>query len=121
MELKHYLCTLQIKRIDADHCKTSNLLLEELPKIKDEIIEKAKAFGIKNIIDNHKKLFISCQGNEIIEMAQKLNDIYNTDLIADMEENNNQKSENRVDRCGECKKEATQKCAKCEIVYYCSR
>lgn len=42
-----------------------------LLQIKDKIIEKAKKTGWKNINEQHKKLFVDMNVNEVVETAKR--------------------------------------------------
>uniref|UniRef100_A0A336L5D1 CSON004625 protein n=1 Tax=Culicoides sonorensis TaxID=179676 RepID=A0A336L5D1_CULSO len=110
-DLKHCLCTLQVRGYNDAH--KLNLVLEEVPMIKENIMEKARKIGWKKILKEHKKLFIEIDQNDVIELAKTLNESYNLDFYAEIE-----KPEENI--CNVCQKPAEKKCARCHISYYCS-
>ncbi|KAG5682389.1 hypothetical protein PVAND_011742 [Polypedilum vanderplanki] len=124
IELKQFLCTLQVSQDIANGL--NNLILEVIPEIKDKIIEKAKRTGWKNIIEKHKKLFVDMKENEVVEIAKRLSDAYNFEFMADFEEQQQVKNKNQTENetircCSTCSKPAEKKCSRCEVAFYCCR
>lgn len=112
-ELKQALCTLQISGYSSTN--KSRLILEELPQIKDNIVDECKKIGWKKIISDHKNVFLEANNDELMQIAQKLSEIYGSDFYAGIEDA--QKPENC---CKICHKSAEKRCAKCQQVFYCS-
>lgn len=114
IELKHFLCTLAVS---GNKTNNGSMVLEVLPQIKDNLIKDAKKIGYRNIVDSQRVIFINLKQGEILELAKKLNEAYNTDYLASLEANN------EGNLCGnsDCNKTANKKCSKCEAVYYCCR
>ncbi|XP_037031125.1 zinc finger MYND domain-containing protein 10 homolog [Bradysia coprophila] len=115
-ELKHFLCTLVVS---GNKTNNSSMVLEVLPQIKDNLISNAKKIGYRKIVESHRAIFIDLNQDTILELAKKLNEAYNTDYLASLECNNEEKSCENL--CGNCGKQAEKKCSKCEAVYYCCR
>lgn len=111
-ELKHFLCTLSVTGKQTD---PRNILLEELPQIRDSLIAEAKRAGFKKIAAEQADIFLRMSQPEMMTMATRLTEAYNTDLLASFEA---KPSENL---CGLCESEAIKKCSKCEAVFYCTR
>ncbi|XP_063708582.1 zinc finger MYND domain-containing protein 10 homolog [Culicoides brevitarsis] len=110
-DLKQCLCTLQISGFNES--TKANLILEEVPMIKENILEAARTTGWKKILQEHKKLFIEIDQSEVTELAKALNQSYNLDFYAEIE-----KPDENL--CNSCMKEAQKKCGRCQKVYYCS-
>lgn len=111
-ELKHFLCTLAVS---GNKTNNGSMVLEVLPQIKENLIEDAKKIGYKKIVEMQRAIFIDLEHDAILDLAKKLNDAYNTDYLASLEN----KGEEKL--CGNCNKKADKKCSKCEAVYYCCR
>lgn len=110
--------------------KKSNLILEELPEIKENLISETKhSGGFLAIAQLQEDIFLSNDKEKILTLAQRLNGAYNTDFLAELEtrsvepETNFQpKNDNKkLHKCGSCFGEAEKKCSICKTVYYCSR
>lgn len=112
-ELKKCLYTLQLTENPGND--SSGLVLEELPTIKEELIGKARKIGWKNILHEHKRIFIDAEQEELISVAKQLSETYDSNFYAHMEE----QSEKRG-LCGNCQKPAETKCGRCKSVFYCS-
>lgn len=112
IDLKHVLCTLAVS---GNKTNNGSMILEVLPQIKDELLQKAKKIGYDNIVKNQKPIFIDLKQDDILALAKKLTNAYNTDYLESLEENSQE------NLCGNCNKKADKKCSKCEAVYYCSR
>lgn len=136
VDLKQFLCQISMggNQSNVNKSKT-NLVLEELPEIKDNIIKEAEQDGgFMAIAELQESIFLCRDKEKITGMAKRLNEAYNTDLLADMEEKissdeksekdkeNNKKAEGAVDKkCANCFGEAEKKCSNCKVTYYCSR
>lgn len=110
-DLKQCLCTLQISGFKES--TRMNLVLEEVPMMKENILEAGREVGWKNILKEHKKLFIDIEQEEVVELAKTLNESYNLEFFAEIE-----KPDETL--CNMCQKPAEKKCARCQLVYYCS-
>lgn len=122
-ELQTFLCSLAVAGNQTSRQKT-NLVLEELPEIKDNLIKEAERFGgYLAIAQNQSDTFLTTSKEKICSVAQRLNSAYNTDLLAEMEANEQKatSSASKEKRCGVCDKEAEKKCSKCKQIFYCSR
>lgn len=117
IELKHYLCALTVSGNETS--KSSTIMMEEIPAIKEEIIEKAKQIGYKEISEKQAKIFLNAEPDNIFAYAKRLQSAYNIDYLSNYEET--VKEAKQPNQCGKCKKIARKKCSKCERVYYCSR
>lgn len=115
-EFKHYLCTLQVT---GNHDKSNqSLLLEELPLIKERIIERVKKMGgFKRIVQIQAEIFLNKDQTQVVELAQQLNDAYGTDVWASAEAAANATEH----QCARCEKVAYKKCFQCKQEYYCCR
>lgn len=116
-DLKHRLCTLSIT--DSTD-RSRNIILEEMPEIRNQIVENAKKIGYKQIAKTHMERFYNLEPSELVVMAKRLSSTYNVELFEKLEENKNEKS-NELHYCVECCTLAFKKCSKCEQSYYCSR
>ncbi|KAM7358882.1 zinc finger MYND-type containing 10 [Cochliomyia hominivorax] len=136
IDLKQLLCQLTMSNTKANVSKKTNLVLEELPEIRENLIkETEKSGGFIGIAQLQENIFLSNDREQIFKMAQRLNTAYNTDLLAELEaktedsektvkDNNNEKSKNpdgKINKCENCFAEAEKKCSNCKVVYYCSR
>lgn len=133
IELKEYLCRLGVSTSESQKTQKTNLVLEEVPQIREQlIIEAENAGGFLAIAQVQEKIFLSRDKDQIFEMAQRLNTAYNTDLLAEMEAKTtdftegNTSADGAVDavsgnKCGNCMGNAEKKCANCKTVFYCSR
>jgi hypothetical protein len=70
IDLKQFLCSFQIGRGPGSK-DYSNLILEEIPEIKDNLMDKARRIGWKLIVDDHRRLFIDIEQKDIFEMAKR--------------------------------------------------
>lgn len=130
-DLKHHLCTLNVTGQRDKH--RGGLLLEEVPQIRDGLLAAAKKHGFKFIGKKQYEEYLNLDHNGIVEMAKRLNDAYNTEFLArmdDMDGSNGTNAETQQRKpdeveggtfCGKCNANAVKKCAKCEKVYYCTR
>ncbi|EDS31083.1 zinc finger MYND domain-containing protein 10 [Culex quinquefasciatus] len=117
-QLKQFLCTLQMSGNGSGGSKKSDLLLEELPEIKDGLIEEARKFGWSKIVQAHKEIFVDLTQEQLTSVAKRLNAAYNTDLLEKINSGTDDAG-HRI--CSTCKKSAEKRCSKCESVFYCSR
>lgn len=115
-ELKHFLCTLQVARGRERNC---GVFLEEMPDIRDRLYANAKKIGFKQIAIRQYDECLNLDHNGIVEMAQRLNNAYNMDFLAHLE--NSKADQQQQQACGKCHATAVKKCSKCEQIYYCSR
>lgn len=112
-ELKQCLYTLQISEHQTND--KTGLVLEELPTIKEGLIDEARKFGWKTLLQDHKRIFIDAEQGELMTAAKKLSETYGSNFFAHMEE----QSEKRG-LCSNCQKPAETKCGRCKSVFYCS-
>ena len=114
--------------------KKLNLLMEEVPVIKENLIsETEKVGGFLCIAQWQEEIFLSRDNDKILYMAKRLNTAYNTDLLAELEakseelEKNLSKNKDATagsgngHKCGNCFEDAEKKCSNCNKVYYCCR
>lgn len=116
-DLKHRLCTLTITGSTE---KTRIVILEEVPEIKNRIVENAKKIGYMKIAETHRKRFYNLKPSELVDMAKRLSSTYNVELFEKLEDTKNEKP-NEANYCAECCTLAIKKCSKCQQSYYCSR
>ncbi|XP_065361632.1 zinc finger MYND domain-containing protein 10 homolog [Calliphora vicina] len=133
IDLKQILCQLTMSGKSSNASKKSNLVLEELPEIRENLIfETEESGGFLAIAQLQETIFLTNDKEQILTTAQHLNAAYNTDLLAELEakveeaeKSFEQKSSNindeKVHKCGKCLREAEKKCSNCKMVYYCSR
>lgn len=118
-EFKHYLCTLQV----TGHQKKNNqsLLLEELPLIKERIVERVmKMGGFKRIVQLQAEIFLNKDQDQVVELAKQLNDAYGTDVWASAEAASAAANATVTEhQCAKCEQLAYKKCFQCKEVYYC--
>lgn len=117
VDLKQFLCSLTV----TGKGSKQSLILEEIPEIRDRIMDEARKVGWKMIADDQSKIFLTSQNDEICEMAKKLNAAYNTDLLAEFDTKNGVDGIVADHFCANCKKPALKKCSKCQVIYYCTR
>lgn len=119
-DLKHRLCTLSI--VDSD-AKSAGIILEEMPEIKENLIREAKEIGFKQIVKNHMERLLQLEGSEMINIAKRLNDIYNVERFESNADETSTKNWNDDSErhCAQCCAAAIKKCSKCEQSFYCSR
>uniref|UniRef100_A0A1Q3FT13 Putative zinc finger mynd domain-containing protein 10 n=1 Tax=Culex tarsalis TaxID=7177 RepID=A0A1Q3FT13_CULTA len=117
-QLKQFLCTLQMSGNGSGGSKKCDLLLEELPEIKDSLMEEARRFGWSKIVQTHKEIFVDLSQEQLTSVAKRLNAAYNTDLL---EKINSGADDGGHKICSTCRKPAEKRCSKCESVFYCSR
>lgn len=112
-ELKHLLCTLQISGQTTSD--STSLVIEELPKVNNNILKSCKKYGWENIFIEHKRIFIELDQPDVVKIAQRLNSIYNIDFF--VRQDSSISTENS---CNKCQKPAEKKCGNCQTIYYCS-
>lgn len=121
VDLKHHLCTLQMGDSSTN---SGGIILEEMPDIKESIIREAKTIGFKQIANSHMERLCQLDGSEIVNIAKRLNDIYNVDYFenkTDGESAYRKNNDNYEHHCAQCQATAIKKCSKCELSFYCSR
>lgn len=116
-DLKHRLCTLSLSDTSGG---PGNIILEEIPEIKNQIVINAKNIGYKKIAGNHSERFFNLNASELANIAKRLSDTYNVELF---EKVNDQTRSQMNDEhyCAECCVVAFKKCSNCQRSYYCSR
>ncbi|XP_013113063.2 zinc finger MYND domain-containing protein 10 homolog [Stomoxys calcitrans] len=133
IELKQYLCQLTVSNAQPNgmgNSKKTTLVLEEVPEIKDNLIRETEKFGgFLAIAQLQGELFLSSDKDYILNLAQRLNVAYNTDLLAELEEKvtkadmgkSLEEKPKAKHLCENCSNIAEKKCSKCKTIYYCSR
>lgn len=88
IDLKRHLSEILM----TAHCSTpnstaKNLLFEEVPVIRAELMnEVEKAGGFMAIAQNQEEIFLCQDKNKLIEMAKHITSAYDTDLLAELED-----------------------------------
>ncbi|XP_053954753.1 zinc finger MYND domain-containing protein 10 homolog [Anastrepha ludens] len=132
VELKQYLCNLGVTGgTNVYKTPKSNLVLEELPGIRENLIAEAERIGgFPVVAQKQEEIFLCTDKDKIFETAKRLNMAYNTDLLAELEEktaepgrasNTVENSKHAIKKCGKCASDAEKKCGICKTTYYCSR
>lgn len=132
VELKQYLCNLSVSGNPSENQKRkTNLVLEELPEIREKLIAEAERIGgFPVVAQKQEEIFLCTDKDKLFEIANRLNTAYNTDLLAEIEEktsdivqaSSNVDNESVTERkCGRCASNAMKKCANCKNIYYCSK
>lgn len=116
-DLKHRLCTLSLS---DSNVRSANIILEEIPEIKNQIEINAKNVGYKEIVKNHNERFFKLEASELVNIAKRLSDIYNIELFEKFDKQM-QETQNDEHYCAECCIVAFKKCSNCQQSYYCSR
>lgn len=117
IDLKQRLCTLGLSNTK----NKSQIILEELPKIRDHIVNELKKNGGYGKVSRlHVERFFGLSQTELVTWAQRLNNAYNFDLLENIAKKSNETTSNR-NVCGQCGIDASQKCSNCEQVFYCTR
>uniref|UniRef100_A0A182TJK7 MYND-type domain-containing protein n=1 Tax=Anopheles melas TaxID=34690 RepID=A0A182TJK7_9DIPT len=127
--LKQHLCTLQLTNEAGGGAggSTASLLLEELPEVRERLMQAARRTGWDQIVEKQRKIFIDLQEHDVVKMAKRIGAAYNTDVLeryTEQEEKKRKQGENdanTVKVCGNCGASAAKKCSDCMHVYYCSR
>lgn len=120
IDLKQRLCALSMSSDTAASMTT--IVLEEMPEIKDNLLNAADAIGIDEIVDLHCKRFVRIEGSGLIEFAQRLNNVYNIDLYEQFNDRMCGQASERGERvCAVCCKTTEKKCSRCEGTFYCTR
>lgn len=116
-ELKHRLCTLA--NCDSN-VKSGNIILEEIPEIKNEIVANVEQIGYSQIAKNHMNRFFRLHASELAGIAKRLSDTYDVEFYEKSDEDS-KGTRNDDHYCAECCAPSYKKCSKCEHSYYCSR
>lgn len=116
-DLKHRLCTISLSDSSV---RSGNIILEEIPEIKNQIINNAKNIGYKQIAENHMERFFNLNTSELANIAKRLSDTYNIELFEKMDKQT-PKTQSDEHYCAECCVVAFKKCANCQQSFYCSR
>lgn len=119
IDLKQRLCALSISGNNA--AKSSNIILEELPKIKENLLSEARAIGMTEIVKMHSERFLCIDRMRLMEFAQRLNKVYNIDSYEHFPDEISRASPNVEHVCAVCCKATEKKCSRCERTFYCSR
>lgn len=118
-DLKHCLCTLSMCNSTN---RSSGMILEEIAEIKENIIREAKQIGFKQIASIHMERFFWLDGTELVEIAKRLNDIYNVERFDNECETSTNKNNDEIQQhCAQCFSNAIKKCSQCKRSFYCSR
>lgn len=110
-ELKYWLCQMTVS--DQSTSVPRPILLETILEIKTNIMTQGQNKW-KKIAKSQLPLVFSNDKKELTEIAQRLYEAYNTDLIEQFE----RKEEHQCSACG---KTAIQRCSRCKNKWYCSR
>ncbi|XP_052902024.1 zinc finger MYND domain-containing protein 10 homolog [Anopheles moucheti] len=126
--LKQHLCTMQLTKENVSTATTSTaLLLEELPEVREQLLRTARRIGWEEIVAKQRKIFIDLGDHDVIEMAMRITNVYNIDLLekyTEQEEKYSKQSEadqSGTKVCGNCGASAAKKCSGCLLVFYCTR
>ncbi|XP_018329244.1 zinc finger MYND domain-containing protein 10 isoform X2 [Agrilus planipennis] len=111
-ELKYHLCSLSIDQHPASQPKS--LIIENILKIKNGILKENEKKW-KAIARQQMGTVFCSDKKELLEIAQTLNEAYNTTLLEAFE---NQDTGNK---CAKCDNKAIQRCSRCKKQWYCSR
>lgn len=84
-DLKRRLCTLALSESKS---KSNHIVLEEMPKIRDQIMEEVRKIGDTEIARKQAEIFFDLDHERITSMAKRLNDIYNIDLLEKISDEN---------------------------------
>ncbi|XP_037813715.1 zinc finger MYND domain-containing protein 10 homolog [Lucilia sericata] len=134
IDLKQLLCQLTMSSKSSNVSKKTNLVLEELPEIRENLIkETEESGGFLGIAQLQESIFLNNDRDQILNTAQRLNAAYNTDLLAELEakaeelekeikeEKTNKATSEKDHKCANCLADAEKKCSNCKNIYYCSR
>uniref|UniRef100_A0A182Q634 MYND-type domain-containing protein n=1 Tax=Anopheles farauti TaxID=69004 RepID=A0A182Q634_9DIPT len=123
--LKQQLCTLQLSSGCTSSTGPSLVLLEELPVVRERILQAAQRTGWSVIVEKQRKIFLDLDEHETTEIAKRIGTAYSTDLLHQyIEQNSSQMPKEPTGEqqtCGNCAAPAKKKCSKCLHTFYCSR
>ncbi|XP_018570966.1 zinc finger MYND domain-containing protein 10 [Anoplophora glabripennis] len=111
IELKQWLCRLSVTGQPSAPPKP--LLLETVLEIKEKILQQAGGKW-KKIAEKQVPLIFTNDQSALQDVAKKLNEAYNTDLLEKFEVK-------EQTACAQCGKGALQRCSNCKKSWYCSR
>lgn len=78
VDLKRRLCTLGLTEGGGGRAR---IILEEMPKMKDALVARAKKAGFAEIARAHAARFLNLNDDSVRSWALKLNDIYSLDIF----------------------------------------
>ncbi|XP_019768921.2 zinc finger MYND domain-containing protein 10 isoform X1 [Dendroctonus ponderosae] len=111
VDLKYWLCKLTSLQEYAAPPKP--LLVETIMEIKENILAECKSSWKK--IAKQQVGIVFSQNRELLqEVAKKLTDAYNTDLLEQFDVKD-------AASCKQCGNSAIQRCSRCKTAWYCSR
>ncbi|XP_044735852.1 zinc finger MYND domain-containing protein 10 [Chrysoperla carnea] len=114
IDLKQWLCQLSVSDPPS---QKKPIIIELVPEIKQKILSSISK-KLKSMTITHAKRFFTTNKDELLEIANSLNDAYNTDFLEKMIE----KSENNQGQiCAGCGRNGLKKCSKCKNEWYCGR
>ncbi|EDV98685.1 zinc finger MYND domain-containing protein 10 homolog [Drosophila grimshawi] len=143
IDLKQFISRMTIAG-NAGNNKTPNLILEDIPQIKDELTKEVeREGGFYHVAQSQDAIFLNNNREEICALATKLASAYGTDLLCELEQimadldvqkpeikkpeqesadvDADDQKEEKIYKCGACYKVAKKKCGNCKEMYYCSR
>ncbi|KAI0223920.1 Zinc finger MYND domain-containing protein 10 [Lamellibrachia satsuma] len=109
MELRKYL--EQLTMVDPPAVK-SDLLLEQIPEIRENILQKYDGRWAK-IAKRQSKQFFNPSKEDMMEQAKRLADTYNFDVMENLLTD--------PPKCAVCGAEASKRCSRCQNEWYCRR
>lgn len=118
IDLKQRLCALTVQTSAA---KRMTVVLEEVPVMMENLIKETKAVGVGEIVKIHTERFVRVDGEQLIELAKRLNDVYNIDAYERFDDDANERPVTSERVCAVCCTVTEKKCSRCERTFYCSR
>lgn len=119
IDLKQRLCALSLSQDTAK--SMTSIVLEELPEVKDNLLSEMNSIGIDKIVDVHCKRFVRINGDQLIQFAQRLNNVYNLDMYEQFSDRMSGQAGVGEHVCAVCCKATEKKCSRCERTFYCTR
>lgn len=132
-EFKHYLCTLQVTGGPQRDTLQQQVLLEEMPLVRERIVGGAKRLGgWQRIVELQAQVFLHKDAEQVQQMAQQLNETYGADVWeriegrhsgtdADAAAADHADGSSTLHECLQCQQAAVKKCFQCKRAYYCCR